>query len=121
MKIDIRFSDMDSQGHVHHEAMVGWVAAARVAFIDEAVEGVKNIDYTLVHLSMDFQGEITHPGVVKVAAFVRKIGNKSLRLEYSLSKDGVGFATAESVTVFYDTRTKRTIRVPDKLREVLDA
>ena len=56
-------------GHVHHEAIVGYIAHARVPFIDELVKrsGVKDIDYVLVNLNVDFLGEVNHPGVVGVS------------------------------------------------------
>jgi acyl-CoA thioester hydrolase len=119
--IDIRFSDMDSQGHVHHEAIVGWIAHARVTFINNIIggAGIENIDYTLVHLQVDFEKSITHPGEVKIDVFVKKMGNKSLTIWYTLFKDRVRFAQAESVTVFFDTTTEDTIYIPSILRKAL--
>ena len=40
-----------------------------VTFIDELVKrsGVKDIDYVLVNLNVDFLGEVNHPGVVDVS------------------------------------------------------
>ena len=32
--VDIRFSDEDNMGHVHHEAIVDYIAHARATFID---------------------------------------------------------------------------------------
>jgi len=120
--IDIRFSDMDSQGHVHHEAIVGWIAHARVTFIDSIMKGVgtKYIDYILVHLQMDFEESITHPGEIELNVFVKEIGNKSLTIRYTLFKDRIRFAHAESVTVFFDTTTGDTISIPPILRDALD-
>ena len=39
-------------GHVYHEAIVVYIAHARVRFIEELVKrsGVKDIDYVLVNL-----------------------------------------------------------------------
>ena len=56
-------------GHVHHETIVGYIAHAGVTFIDELVKrsGVKDIDYVLVNLNVDFLGEVNHPGVVDVS------------------------------------------------------
>ena len=120
--IDIRFSDMDSQGHVHHEAIVGWIAHARVTFIDSIIggTGIKDIDYTLVHLQIDFEEPIAHPGEIEIDVFAKKIGNKSLTIRYTLFKDKIRFAHGESVTVFFDTITGDTISIPPVLRDALD-
>jgi acyl-CoA thioester hydrolase len=119
--IDIRFSDQDSQGHVHHEAIVGYIAHSRVSFVDGLVKdsGVEDIDYVLVHLSVDFLGEVKHPGAVEVISRVAEIGNKSVTTEYELFKDGEKFAAGKSVNVFFNTLTKETVAIPDKLKLVL--
>ena len=45
-------------GHVHHEAIVGYIAHARVTFIDELVKrsGVKDIDYVFGQSERGFPG-----------------------------------------------------------------
>lgn len=119
--MDIRFSDMDSQGHVHHEAMVGWIAHTRVSYINGVIDAirVKNIDYTLVNLQIDFQKQITFPGEARLEVYVKRMGSKSLSLNYMLSKDKKKFAQATSVSVFFDTNTNKTIPIPDLMRKVL--
>ena len=119
--IEIRFSDQDSQGHVHHEAIVGYVAHARVTFIDELVKrsGVKDVDYILVNLNVDFLGEVKHPGIIDVSSWVERIGNKSVTTKYELFKEGEIFAKATSVNVFFDTKTKETVPIPEALKSVL--
>ena len=119
--IEIRFSDQDSQGHVHHEAIVGYIAHARVSFVDGLVEdsGVKDIDYVLVNLNVDFLCEVNHPGVIDVSSWVKRIGNKSVTTKYELFKEGEKFAKATSVNVFFNTKTKETVPIPDELKSVL--
>ena len=119
--VDIRFSDEDNMGHVHHEAIVGYIAHARVTFIDELVKrsGVKDIDYVLVNLNVDFLGEVNHPGVVDVSSWVERIGNKSVTTKYELFKGGGKFAKAISVNVFFNTKSKETVPIPDTLGEIL--
>ena len=55
--------------HVYHEAIVVYIVHARMTLIDELVKrsGVKDIDYVLVNLNVDFLGEVNHPGVVDVS------------------------------------------------------
>lgn len=119
--VDIRFSDEDNMGHVHHEAIVGYIAHARVTFVDELVKrsGVKDIDYVLVNLNVDFLGEVNHPGVVEVSSWVEGIGTKSVTTGYELFKEGGIFAKATSVNVFFNTKTKETVAISDALKSVL--
>ena len=108
-------------GHVHHEAIVGYIAHARVTFIDELVKrsGVKDIDYVLVNLNVDFLGEVNHPGVVDVSSWVERIGNKSVTTKHELFKEGEKFTKAISINVFFNTKTKETVPIPDQLKSVL--
>lgn len=119
--VDIRFSDEDNMGHVHHEAIVGYIAHARVTFVDDLVKrsGVEDIDYVLVNLNVDFLAEVNHPGTVEVSSWVEKIGTKSVTTKYELFKDGEKFATATSVNVFFNTKTKETAKISDDLKSVL--
>ena len=119
--IDIRFSDMDSQGHVHHEAIVGWIAHARVSFIDGVIEAAraKDIDYTLANIQVNFEMHVNFPGEARLDVLVKRVGGKSLSLKYMLSKDKMRFAQSRSVSVFFDKNTKDTVPIPDSMRKVL--
>jgi acyl-CoA thioester hydrolase len=119
--VDIRFSDEDNMGHVHHEAIVGYIAHARVTFVDDLVKrsGVPDIDYVLVNLNVDFLAEVNHPGMVDVSSWVERIGSKSVTTKYELFKNGEIFARATSVNVFFNTRTKETVPIPDALGAIL--
>jgi acyl-CoA thioesterase FadM len=137
--MDIRFSDMNSQGHVSHEAIVSWVAHTRIGYIDSAIKIAKDknydpqhstidvqlnaIDYTLAHLQIDFKKQTTFPGEVRLDVTVQRIGKKSLTLKYILygddNKSIFPFAQAKSITVFFDVTTSKTIPIPDSIRKVL--
>ena len=119
--IDIRFSDMDSQGHVHHEAIIGWIAHARVSFIDGVIEAAraKDIDYTLASIQVDFKTHVNFPGEARLDVLVGRVGGKSLSLKYMLSKDKMRFAQSRSVSVFFDKNAKDAVPIPDSMRKVL--
>ena len=51
--IEVRFTDVDSDNHVNHIAVVEWIAHARVTMIDEKVKQsglnlLSDINYVLV-------------------------------------------------------------------------
>lgn len=124
-EIEIRFSDQDSDGHVHHEAIVGYIAHTRVTFIDALIEASNDarnmdIDYLLVHLSLDFLSPIIHPGYVVVYIKVMNIGNTSLSTSYRIEKDDKVRATGGCVNVFYNPCNDDKVVVPDNLREMLE-
>ncbi len=118
-RVAVRFTDQDSHKHVHHVAIVDYVAHARVEFIDSLLwkHGIKDrYDYTLARLEVDFLAPIEHPGEVIVQPHLEHIGNKSFVTTYKLFKDGEEFANARCVSVFFDLETGKTVEVPEELR-----
>lgn len=116
--IEIRFSDQDGHQHVHHEAMVAYIAHGRINFVDGILNDfglVDTVDYILAKLSVEFLKPVTWPGNVKVAVYPEHIGTKSYILKYDITKHGDDepFCKAETVTVFYDIATGESIPVPD--------
>jgi acyl-CoA thioesterase FadM len=68
---------------------------------------------------VDFLAEVNHPGMVDVSSWVERIGSKSVTTKYELFKDGEIFARATSVNVFFNTKTKETVPIPDALGKIL--
>ena len=125
--IEIRFTDVDSQDHVNHTAIVEWIAHARVKLIDGKVnqydhglwnEGLE-LDHVLVNLKVNFQKEVFYPGTVEVAGRVHDVGNKSVTTVIFVYSDGEVVAEAQCINVFFRTSTKKSVDIPDKLKDIL--
>ena len=125
--IEIRFTDVDSQDHVNHTAIVEWIAHARVKLIDGKVnqydhglwnEGLE-LDHVLVNLKVNFHKEVFYPGTVEVAGRVHDVGNKSVTTIIFVYSDGEVVAEAQCINVFFRTSTKKSVDIPDKLKDIL--
>ena len=125
--IEIRFTDVDSQDHVNHTAIVEWIAHARVKLIDEKInqydhglwdEGLE-LDHVLVNLKVNFHKEVFYPGTVEVAGRVHDVGNKSVTTVIFVYSDGEVVAEAQCINVFFRTSTKKSVDIPDKLKDIL--
>ena len=125
--IEIRFTDVDSQDHVNHTAIVEWIAHARVKLIDEKVnqydhglwdEGPE-LDHVLVNLKVNFHKEVFYPGTVEVAGRVHDVGNKSVTTVIFVYSGGEVVAEAQCINVFFRTSTKKSVDIPDKLKDIL--
>ena len=125
--IEVRFTDVDSDNHVNHIAVVEWIAHARVTMIDEKVKQsglnlLSDIDYVLVKLSIDFREQVVYPNIIEVQGKILRIGTKSLTTQYSVYIPGDQpkiVATAECVSVFVDaTNSRKGIEIPDELRKI---
>ena len=130
--IEIRFTDVDSQGHANHTAIVEWIAHARVKLIDEKVnyydhtlwkdklkdEGPE-LDHVLVNLEINFHKEVFYPGTIEVSGRVLNVGSKSLATEFFVYSNDDLIAEAQCINVFFRTSDKKSTNIPDKLREIL--
>jgi len=132
--IEIRFTDVDSQDHVNHTAIVEWIAHTRVKLIDERVNQYDSwlwkdkdkdkdpeLDHVLVNLDVNFHKEIFYPGTVEVRGKILNVGNKSVTTEFFVySGDRVeAVAEAQCINVFFRTSDKKSVNIPDKLKDML--
>ena len=130
--IEIRFTDVDSQGHANHTAIVEWIAHARVKLIDEKVnyydhtlwkdklkdEGPE-LDHVLVNLEINFHKEVFYPGTIEVSGRVLNVGSKSLATEFFVYSNDDLIAEAQCINVFFRTSDKKSVNIPDKLKDLL--
>ena len=128
--IEIRFTDVDSQDHVNHTAIVEWIAHARVMLIDEKISQYEHslwndnyegpeLDYVLVNLSVNFQKEVFYPGTIEVTGRVLDVGNKSVTTEFFVYNKDELVAGAQCINVFFNPSTKKSIEIPEKLKNIL--
>ena len=130
--IEIRFTDVDSQDHVNHTAIVEWIAHARVTLFDEKVNQYDNefqndyvreegpeLDYVLVNLNVNFQKEVFYPGTIEVTGQVLDVGNKSVTTEFFVYNKDEFVAGAQCINVFFNPTTKKSIEIPEKLKNIL--
>jgi len=118
--VEVRFTDIDSQGHANHLAIAAWVSHERVKLFDDAILYAQlgsRWDHVMVHIDMDFKTEITYPSNVMIFSKVIKIGGKSVTTDYEVFVRGEEAAHATCVNVF--TRDGKPTELPDTLRDAL--
>ena len=117
----IRFSDQDAMGHVNNVAYAAYVEAGRLGFfVDYLSEHPAEFEnYVLAHVSIDYLVEMTFPGVVRIGARLLKVGRKSVTTGYGVFLNGTCHATATSVNVYFDPKTRKSAAPPDAYRAYL--
>jgi YbgC/YbaW family acyl-CoA thioester hydrolase len=136
--MEIRFTDVDSQNHVNHTAIIEWIAHARVKMIDAKLKQYEDfiwtdkskndgpeLDHVLVNMNVNFFKEVFYPGEIEVQGKILSVGNKSVTTKFFVynshergNNDGP-VAEAECVNVFFRTSTKESINMSDKFKEIL--
>ena len=118
--IEVRFTDIDSQGHANHLAIAAWVSHERVTLFDDAILRAKigsRWDHVMVHISMDFKAVITYPNNVLIFPEIAKIGRKSVTTNYEVCVRGEDVVRATCINVFMCDG--KPARLPESLKDVL--
>lgn len=123
--IEVRYADLDPQGHVNNAKYLTYIEQARVQYIYSLKlwPGGSFLDFgvILADAQMTFKSPITFGQAVQVGVRVSRIGNKSITMEYCLEdrSNGKELATGSTVMVTYDYHTQKTIPVPENWRKVI--
>lgn len=121
--IPIRWGDMDAYGHVNNTIYFRYMEQARCEWIEAL--GYKVMPGgdgpVIINASCTFLAPLNYPGSVEVKLFVGEPGRSSLPTSYELRLQGSDtlYATGESKVVWMDTRTGKSVPLPDDLRAAL--
>lgn len=123
--IAVRYSDLDTQWHVNNAHFFSFIEQARVAYLVELglFKGQNFLDFPIIvaDAHMTYQKPIPFGASVDVGVAVTKIGNKSLRFDYTITDPdhAILYATAETIMVAFDYRANSTIPVPQDWRDII--
>ena len=122
--VQIRFKDIDKQGHVNNANHLTYVETARVAYFNTVLGKDVNWDKTgllLARTEIDYFVPIFLEHEIVVVTKVSRIGNKSFDVENIILKKTTKqeeiCAKVKSVFVCYDYENKCTIQIPSLWKE----
>jgi acyl-CoA thioester hydrolase len=126
VKIPVLWGDLDSFGHVNNARYFTWIEAGRIAYFDAVglqtnAQGM-TVGPILATTTCDFRKPVGYPDVVTVRTRVTRVGNTSFSMAYEVENNvGEAVVTATAVIVTVDYRTGQSVRVPDAVRQAIDA
>jgi len=127
-KIQIRFKDLDSMGHVNNANHFTYFELARMKYFDEVVAETINWEeqgIILAHMEIDYKKPILLHDHVLVYARVSKLGTKSFDFEYCIVVENDNaidiVATGKSVQVCFNYLSNQTVLVPELWRAKVEA
>jgi acyl-CoA thioester hydrolase len=120
--IPMRWGDMDAMGHVNNTVYFRYMEQARIAWFDalvpdKAAWGALGI--VVVTSSCNFRRPLTYPGTVEVKLFAGPPGGSSVPTFYELLVAEELYADGEARVVFIDTRSQKPVRIPERIRSLL--
>ncbi len=125
--LEIRYADLDPQGHVNNTSYLTYFEQARVAYIRSLGlwKGSSFIDFGVIVADAHilYKAPLFFGTEILVDARVTRLGNKSLTMEYVVEEacSGRDYATGSTVLVTYDYHAQETIVIPPQWRQIIAA
>ena len=123
--IQVRYGDLDPQGHVNNARILTYIEQARITYLQTLAlwDGGSFLDLGLIvaDVHVSYLAPITLKQSVEVGMRVSRLGNKSLTFEYQVedAESHVALARGETVMVAYDYHQHASIPVPQGWREAI--
>lgn len=106
----IRFADTDRLGHVNNAVFSTILETGRVEIFyhPEHPITLDETEFVIASINLNFVSEINWPGRVDVGTGITRIGNSSAGLYQEAYQDGQVVATAETVIVQMNVKTRKS-------------
>jgi len=125
LPIEVRYGDLDPQGHVNNARYLTYMEQGRVSYVRQVGlwpgGSFLNLGIILADLQISFKAPIHFGDPVRVSVAITRLGNKSIDMEYQIDdqQGDVIYATGKSVQVAYDYATQQTIAIPNDWRKII--
>jgi len=124
LPVEVRYGDLDPQGHVNNAKHLTYFEQARIAYMIELGLFTKDqsfmeIGVILADVHITYLAPIYFGEQIKVGVHIAKLGTKSMTWNQNIvdAKTGKELAKGEVVMVTYDYKEEKTINIPHEWRE----
>jgi acyl-CoA thioester hydrolase len=116
----VRFSDLDSLGHVNNAVYFSYSEHARLEFFEYLGITTRSFPSVLLaRVACNHHLPVLYGQAVEVTTWVSHIGNKSFTVQHHVLANGQKAASLETVLVWYDHAQKASQPVPEAARDKL--
>ncbi len=124
--VEVRYSDLDPQGHVNNANFLTFLEQARINYIIglglfQSTDSFLKIGIIIAEARITFLSPILFGTKVMVKTGITRLGNKSMTMEYLMVDGGNGkeLAKAETVLVTFDYQKNSSMIIPDLWRNTI--
>ena len=116
--LEIRYGDLDPQGHVNNARYLTYLEQARIAYLLHLNlwdgHSFADVGIILADAQITFRAPVLFGSQIQVGVRVTRLGGKSMTMEYLIedSQTHQEFAHAATVLVAYDYHHSQTISLP---------
>jgi len=125
LELRIDWFEVDLFGHVNNVAIMNYVQAARVKYLDDIglmrSQAEKKIGPVLAYINCRYYKPLFYPGYITVYSRVDQIKNTSFIIQHRIHNDkGECVAEAQDIIVCYDFIKNAKVTVPDDIRQQIE-
>jgi acyl-CoA thioester hydrolase len=123
--VEIRYGDLDAQGHVNNACYLTYLEQARIGYMRHlglwCSGSWTDLGVILAEARVTYRAPILFGQALQVGVRVSRLGGKSLTMEYCLVNpdNQQEMANAATILVTYDYKTGATIPIPDVWRKAI--
>ena len=124
--IEIRYGDLDPQGHVNNAKFLTYFEQTRVQYLIQLGlfskdQSFLEVGIILAEATVTFRAPLRYGVNAWVGAGVTHLGNKSIHMAYDLQdrRTSESIAEGSAIIVTYDYGDHKTITIPDHWREAI--
>jgi len=127
IEVPVQWGDMDALGHVNNTVYFRWFESARIALFERIgmdASAPSAVGPILATTTCDFLQPLHYPDHIACGARVSRVGNSSFTMEYGVWRQAAPtdlVARGSGVVVTVDYKTERKVRVPQALRDGIEA
>lgn len=123
-RLEVRFSDCDSMGHVNHAVYFTYLEQCRFALWRHlyGTSGVPGAGTIMAHAECDYRAPAFVNDALDVRVKVTDVGRSSFVLVYEIVNaiTGQRLADGKTVIVTYDYKGSRSMPIPAEARTLLE-
>jgi acyl-CoA thioester hydrolase len=119
---EVRFADLDSQGHLNNVAFLVFFESARVAYVRSVAPeydpgSAGGLGFMVVEAQITYRSPGRYGDRIDTRLRPTTVGRSSFRCEFEMRVGDRALADGHAVMVTYDHVAASSIPIPDLLRE----
>jgi acyl-CoA thioester hydrolase len=123
INITPRFYEIDAHGHINNTVITGWFEAgwAPIFEIFAPEADIKNLPLMLARIEIDFVAQTDYDHDVTIKTNIEYVGSSSFFINQEAWQNDVLVTICKAVQVYFDLKTQKSDRIPDRQRAQLEA
>ena len=124
--VEVRYSETDQMGVVHHANYLVWFEVARVGLCAKSgydYPGVERAGYRILvtEAELRYHRAARYGDHVEVEVWLQRLESRGLRFFYEVRRDGERLATGRTHHLWIEAASGRPLRIPSPWREAFAA